>query len=389
MKTKLHDILRALIELLDIPPSYYEKAAARHQSLGEWFHRPESGIAKYDPAVYPQGSFRLGTVIRPLLDCDEYDLDVVCQLLGLKKTELTQKELKRLVGVEVKSYREAKGIKEPVIERKRCWRLDYADEVKFHIDTLPSIPEDRSVIVFLVQLGVEPYLAASAIALTCKTHEHYEVISSNWPTSNPHGFARWFEEKMGREAESQRRELTAKRVYASIEQVPTYALKTTLQRSVQLFKRHRDVMFKNDPDGKPISMILTTLAAHAYEGEDDLGQAVQGILERMPNFVLQGERRVPNPVNPGEDFADKWRKDPSLEEKFWLWHRQASQDFAALGSIGDATQLRRRFLTKFGAELSEDRAKDLTGGSRGGPSIIVAPTISIPSAPKPWSRRDA
>jgi hypothetical protein len=51
------------------------------------------------------------------------------------------------------------------------------------------------------------------------------------------------------------------------EDVPTYELKTPLQRAIQLLKRHRDVMFVDNLDVAPISMILTNLAGHAYGGE--------------------------------------------------------------------------------------------------------------------------
>jgi hypothetical protein len=38
---------------------------------------------------------------------------------------------------------------------------------------------------------------------------------------------------------------------------------------------HRDRMFENDPDGKPISVIITTLAARAYGGETDVYSALR------------------------------------------------------------------------------------------------------------------
>jgi len=191
--------LDELVELLDIPPSYYEEAVRRYESLNAWFKRPKSSIAHLRPVVFPQGSFRLGTVIRPVFTTDEYDLDVVCQLVLLRKTELSQRDLKQLVGREVRAYATAHGIEAPVTEGKRAWRLDYADGVKFHIDILACVPEDEAVIRDLVvRHRVQTELAATAVALTCKSHPHYEVRSSNWPTSNPIGFATWFEGRMAR-----------------------------------------------------------------------------------------------------------------------------------------------------------------------------------------------
>src|SRR5436309_2368321 len=91
-------LLDAFVEHLDIPRSLYERAAARHQSLGRWLLREGSSLARFDPDVRPQGSFRFGTVIRPLRDDDEYDLDNVCVLRNLGKLTMTQRQLKALYG---------------------------------------------------------------------------------------------------------------------------------------------------------------------------------------------------------------------------------------------------------------------------------------------------
>ena len=381
MTENANAILERAADLLDIPRSYYEKAAARHQSLGEWFCRDTSVIAKYDPTVYPQGSFRLGTVIRPLLAGEEYDLDVVCQLRKLGKSVLAQRELKQLVGNEVKAYAKAKGIDEPVIERKRCWRLDYADEVDFHIDTLPCVTEDAAVVAALVRLGVDQALAKMAIAITCKTHPNYAVVSSDWPMSNPGGYGVWFERRMGISATERRRALFAAGGYASVEQVPTYALKTPLQRSIQILKRHRDVMFRDDPDGKPISIIITTLSALAYEGERRVGEALDGVLARMMTHVRASKPRVPNPVNPGEDFADKCAKDSRLEQNFRDWHAQASADLRALTSARDATQLSRRLEENFGLTISDQEARTLAAQPPGPPHGPPRPPHNPPGPP--------
>ena len=99
-------ILEAILENIDIPPSAYEKAKQRYKDLGDWFGRPESKCSGYSPSIYPQGSFRLGTVIRPLGPNDEYDLDMGTRLLkGVTKATHTQKFLKDLVGNDLEAYR--------------------------------------------------------------------------------------------------------------------------------------------------------------------------------------------------------------------------------------------------------------------------------------------
>lgn len=45
-----------------------------------------------------------------------------------------------------------------------------------------------------------------------------------------------------------------------------------------ILKRHRDGMFASRYDERPISVIITTLAAHAYNGEEKIADALYSIL---------------------------------------------------------------------------------------------------------------
>ena len=198
---------------------------------------------------------------RPLNESNEYDLDNVCLLRSLTKSGITQEALKSLYGEEIKGYARANNMLAPVIEHNRCWRLQYADEINFHLDTVPCVPEYATFIERLIAAGVHEELACRAIAITDRKHPEYRQISHVWTPSNPRGFARWFE---GRAALGRTSRVTANRHSASIENVPPYEWRTTLQRSIQILKRHRDVMFRDSSDLAPISMIITNLAAQAY-----------------------------------------------------------------------------------------------------------------------------
>lgn len=384
----MNQLLEFLVELLDIPPSYYEMAGDRYRSLARWLHRKESKVAHLSPDVYLQGSFRYGTVIRPLLASEEYDLDLVCQIL-LTKTEVTQKYVKHLVGDEIKAYAEAHSFNEPAKEKPRCWRLDYADHVSFHMDILPCVPEDLAFIQQLVRLGVPPEWAAFAVAITDNRHRNYEAISYDWPSSNPRGFAEWFESKLRPYARQRMLNLVAKRAFASIDQVPPYEWKTVLQRCIQILKRHRDVMFKDSPEWKPLSMIITTLATHSYNGEDELYQALTNIVEEMPQHIRPTQPRIPNPLNPKEDFADRWARDVRYEENFNAWHRQVKADLANLPRLCcKVTDAVRTVRQKFALELTADMQRQLEAtGAVPAPHIVASPpAVQIVSAPRPWRR---
>lgn len=380
-------VLEHIVDVLDIPPSHYEKAAERYHSLGEWLHREESMVAKFNPQVCPQGSFRYGTVNRPLFKSNEYDLDLVCEIV-LRKSAVTQKQVKTLLGTEIISYAKAHGFTDPVEEKNRCWRLNYADGVKFHMDILPSIPEDLNFIALLQQLGVPYELAKLSVAITDKRHPKYTVVDPDWPRSNPKGFASWFEGRMRKAADDRIRKLVLKRAYASIDEVPPYEWKTPLQRSIQILKRHRDVMFRRSPYLAPISMILTTLAAHAYDGESDLYQALSDIVSKMPDFVRSSKPRIPNPVNPAEDFADRWASDIRLEQNFWAWHTQIKTDLRNCVELMRSEQLPEKVQKLFAVSLTAEQLNELSKMGAGSTSAAktAAPLIRVNTAPKPWRK---
>ena len=376
----------SLAGLLDIPDSYYRRAEQRYHSFADHLHRDGSTVRECGPDVYSQGSFRFGTVIRPLLDGEEYDLDMAVELDRLSKSQLTQHELKTLIGGEVRSYAAAHAFKSDPEEKHRCWRLDYADEdLRFHMDIVPAVPEDPAVKA-AIAAAVEAAEgcgghAGHAVAITDDRHPHYRQATGDWPMSNPRGYARWFEGQMRVAAERKLRAEGRVLVTASVDEVPAWQWKTPLQRSVQLLKRHRDVMFRDRCELAPISMILTTLAARSYAGEADLYEALAGILDRMTTHVRQGTPRIPNPVNPGEDFADRWKRKPELEEAFFGWHAQAKADFARLAANLSAAELREHAQDQLRLNVDETVARNLANTIK-----PVAPAI-ITSAPGPWGRR--
>ena len=116
MKNELNELLKAITEDLDIPTHAYEDAVLRYTDIGEWLAQEDSELAKFDPDIYPQGSFRLGTVVKPL-GRDEYDIDLVCHL-KIKKENTTQQELKDLVGKRLAAREDIKKILKP---SRRCW----------------------------------------------------------------------------------------------------------------------------------------------------------------------------------------------------------------------------------------------------------------------------
>src|SRR5579884_4240911 len=74
------DFLAQISDEIDIPDSLYEEATVTYQEVGVWLADEKSELARYSPEIYPQGSFRLGTVVKPVNTKCDYDIDLVCRL---------------------------------------------------------------------------------------------------------------------------------------------------------------------------------------------------------------------------------------------------------------------------------------------------------------------
>ena len=372
-------VLEEIAKELDIPESYYELAVKRYESIGEWLEREKSKVARYSPLVYPQGSFLLGTVTKPISEKDEYDLDLVNEL-NLLKNSISQADLKKLVGDEIKSYASEHNMKSPVKEGRRCWTLHYADGVQFHIDILPAIPDAKLFKEFLESKGYSPSnLSDFAIAITDNTLSNYNRIDPDWPCSNPRGYAAWFRSQMEVRFNEKLKSL-AESMQLRVEQVPEYKVKTPLQRAIQILKRHRDLLFVSDPDDKPISIIISTLAGHAYNNEPDILTALQNIVADMPRYIQQNDGVVwiPNPVNPLENFADKWAEHPQRAENFYKWLSEVQKDLNAALGQPDIQRAAESLKSRLGERVINEGLRSFHEAQKGSAAILGAKTSSLP-----------
>lgn len=244
-------LLRQIAKELDITEEKYKKAVTSYNAVGSYLsNHINSGVD-----IFSQGSFRLGTVIKPLSDEDDYDIDLVCRI---NKHYSDPKSLKQEVGRALKdSDRYSKMLQD---EGKRCWTLQYSDEAQYHMDILPAINDIT-------------YSINKKLKITNKDEdtETYEFV-----TTNPEAYFEWFNE---RQQEEKQRLIKS---YAfqnnqKIEDVPEYKVKTTLQITLQILKRYRDKKFKDNLENKPISIILTTIMAQIYAGENDVYELIKNL----------------------------------------------------------------------------------------------------------------
>lgn len=363
---RLSTLLKSVAEELDIPENRYLEAKKRYENVGEWLNKKDSPLARYNPVIYPQGSFRLGTVIKPVSNRDEYDIDLVCFLTDLQKEDISQRQLKDMVGNRLAQNETYKRLLDK--EGRRCWTLNYANE--FHMDILPAIAD--------ADLRRQGGFYEDAILITDKVKMGQDDL--DWPKSNPEGYAKWFLSRQESIFMARKKQL-AELLRAAVNDVPDYKVRTPLQMAVQILKRHRDIYFSRmQGDHKPISIIITTLAAIIYEGQDNVYNAIYDILQQINEDRVRKEGMfcISNPVNPDENFADKWNEDSNLPSTFFDWVDNARSTFCE-DIIGkeDDLEIGRMLKEKLGNIGSSNVKRD----------DPIAPTyikVKKPQERRPW-----
>lgn len=333
---RLSTLLEQQARLLDISPEEQQWAIVRYQDLGGFLI--EHCVGRADVNVYPQGSFRLGTVVKPADGACDYDIDLVfCR--DLARESISQEELKATAGELLVAYCTDRGLADPV-ELGRCWRLDFFEQ-HFHLDVLPVIPD--------------------------RDHDGDGILLSDqdfrlWLYSNPIGYANWFYDRMEKTLVQAELAALAKALGRSIEDVPRFMVRTPLQRVVQLFKRSRDEYFSSSPDLKPPSILITTLAGHAYRGQRDVDSALLETAHAMPDHIERrgGQWWVENPAHSGENFADKWNSLPERRHAFFDWLRAITGATAGASEARTATEAAGALSPAFG-QLAMEAASALTG----------------------------
>jgi len=336
-KETTEKFLNNFAKSLEISNTAQKEADSRYKSIGEWLNREESSLVEYEPEFYSQGSIRLGTAIKPLKEDDEYDLDAVCLLYTKNVKNSTQEEIKILVGNELELYVRKNAFKKPLDEGKRCWTLEYSDSSQFHMDILPSVPDEEGFKDMLIESNISldsinGLHTSTAISITDNTSDTYKEINPNWNKSNPKGYHEWFKERcIVRQITKDSIDFEARN--ESVEEIPTQRIKLPLQKVIMILKRHRDIMFEENTEHKPISIIITTLAARAYQGTERLEETLHDIIngiETKITYDINQNCEVFNPINPKENFADKWVDEPIKKDNFFNWLIKLKQDYTYL-----------------------------------------------------------
>ena len=368
-KDKLNDLYERIVKTIDISNEMFDVAEKEYTDLGNWI---DQATPQYKILIYSQGSFALGTVIKPIEDSEDYDLDLVCefeQQYGLSARALKCEVVKPLL----ERYKKTKS---DIENKRRCWHVEYEDIPNFHMDIIPAVNRRSHIDI---------------------TDHNEETDTYDYIGSNPLGYIEWFKNK-----KAERRKILLEnyclehsatlKCSADIDEIKEYHLKTPLQKAIQILKRHRDIMFKDDTKHlKPISIIITTIAAELYRNEDNIVDTLTNILENAEAYIkknmIGSKYHIDNPTYTGtekENFADKWNEHPERADAFFKWLKKAKTDLVDK-RIYDMfrTQLAENFTHAFGATTTQrvftDIAKEERAAIENQTKKIVTSTGAISS----------
>ena len=285
------ELLARIAQELQLDKTRQEKMETAYNAVYDLLKKDEDFFKNIEIEIYAQGSVRIGTTVKPINE-EDFDLDTVMHIYDLYSKYTPSQIYNALVKV-IESNEYYKSIHE---KKDRCIRLNYKSD--FHMDILPACMPN--------------IYDKKEIAIP-------EKRLQSWSSGNPKDFAEWFLNIANSIRSSVLMSNTRELLEAKIESEPLpnelYS-KTPLQRSVQLVKRYRDIYYQ-DKDYKVSSIVLTTLMARFYNGEDSIFDAIDNVTSKIKNSYLDAVNshlkfKVLNPVNENEDFTDSWTNEHYL-----------------------------------------------------------------------------
>ena len=375
------EFIVGMLGKLELPQTEREKAVRRYGDLAHHVAR-KLNVGDLDVHVVVQGSMRTQTTTA-MWGNTKFDLDIVVKLTSPRFATLQASEqFFQEFGRALKGIPDA-GEPEP---KNRCWRLRYPGE-SFYFDVTPAIPLSRDV---------------------TGTDLRVRDPKTIWSPSNPEEFGEWFCKIAEGRFPFQREQVTKfSEARTQVNPVPggRVRIDDILRRTVQLIKLHRDNYYRGLPEerqeGKPISVILVTLAASIYRDllakeSAQFSSAIEvalEVVERLPKYIDRsgGRVRVMNPKMATENFADRWNADGCLRNReFAAWHQALVADLDALfaeeHSKKDEAHVRRIF-GEHGVEAWKNGLA--AGGLLGGLlKTVPAEPRSNPQTPVPTGSRN-
>lgn len=297
------DILLADVAIrVQLSPTNYSLAVSRANVLSEWIDRSESPLHGRVTLTYAQGSMAYNATIARCLRTDEFDIDIIAQIIvrpGMTAKQVLDELYEAVRGAPGSRYYKM------VERRNRCVTVHYADGM--HLDITPAMlaPERSPRTSLIFNHKPEDTSDPSGYAL--------------W--ANPYGFGEWFKARtpaneafarayMARVQRWQASQLAKADMETVPEQKPPHE-KSMGVIALQLLKRNRNIRYDGRAGRRPPSVMLSKLTAEvAVQTGSLLDQLLRVARHVRGTIGLAHEQgrliSVMNPTCAEDVFTDRW-----------------------------------------------------------------------------------
>lgn len=346
-------VLLRIAQQISLSEPQYQLISDRYETLQHILSAADHPLLK-DAHIFVQGSIRLKTTLRPAPEATNematVDADAVVWLPNASSANPADV----LAAIEER-FSQGVRVERPIEQLRRGIRIVYADENPgFHIDVTPA----RSA------LGNGNGNGMGKLQVPDRQW--------GWKASSPIPYAQWLEDMAVQEIKlvglttlTERNVTFAEASQEPMPEYDDYIDGNPLRAAIKLLKRNRDewAIRESRISVRPISAIITTLAAEAYkeiatESHQRPYRPIEAIMEivvRMPKFITQsdGDYFVFNPTDRGENFAEKWNRPngegSAYRQAFQEWHAAVMKDVRiGLREYGSTLEFSEAINERFG-----------------------------------------
>ena len=309
---------------VDLNPSRIDRLNDSVKAVSEFLSRNLDSYIK----VERQGSYALGTIIKPVRENQEYDADI---LLYMKYMNGCPRDY---INALYQCLRKNGEYAKKACRKTRCVVLNYAGD--FHLDIVPCV------------------LSGNGNQNICNND------TNEFERTDGTGYRDWFNDK-------------------------TEITHGNLKRVTSLLKYLRD--HKGNFTAK--SILLTTLIGNTVRDERDsdlfrtLPNALKTVSNRI-NYFLQSQRvmpRITNPALPEEDFTRHWdqEKYDHLRDIFKIYNDKINTAFDAAEHDDNIEEWRSVFGDNFGKKRGDGGGGNSSG--RQGAGVGTGTVTVVPKKP--------
>lgn len=322
---KLSDHFNRFCAEISLNPDRKARIDSAYSNLESlmWSDEEISNIAR---ELFRQGSYAIGTAVKPLKSDQEFDVDVVLAL-NIHALPRDQRSPRAVIEWLAQKLRQNSCYKGKVQRRDRCVRLNYTGD--FHVDIVPAhCPGDVNGILLIPD---------------------QEAEEKDWSETHPKGYMDWCAQMQD-------------------------ASNGKFTRVVKMLKWWRNLKFGKDT--APKSILLTTLIGHHIaQGCSSDAEALVLTMESL-NVYLRNPYLVPvipNPSLANENLARDWTQEQFelFKERFEAATQMARQAYDEEDK-GQSISLWRKVFGDAFPKLTTGEAKRIEAIARAGAGYVTS-----------------